>query len=174
MKHAAAKQEPEVIADPRGTAVNVATAAAQPVAGSSGPRARLAGRTYRTQSLDVDSAHFKEIGGDKATEEVPMGPERRIHVRALRRTSEPGGERLVPEPLPAMPLVKAPGRRAGRSRGRLRRDDGTRGRGTGRPPRMDDRPPLHTVRHCPAKPVRARRPGAAGSLRCGYRDSRRQ
>ena len=103
-------------------------------------------RAYRTQSLDVASTHFKEIGGGEFAKELPTRSERGFRVRALRNEGPAAGERFVPEPLSALPVVETSGRGARRPRGRLRRHDGAGRRPAGRATIVDDRAQVHALR----------------------------
>ena len=75
MQQAAVKPDPEVIADPRGTAVNTAMLLQSPQAAWATP-----GRREHTEPnpLMWSQPTLKEIGGGEPEEKVPEDPERGV------------------------------------------------------------------------------------------------
>jgi len=77
MKQAAVKQEPEVIADPRGTAVNEVMRSSSPSSRPDGMH--RSGKEHTDPNpLMWSQLTFKEIGDGARTTEVPACPERRL------------------------------------------------------------------------------------------------
>ncbi|CAA9216883.1 MAG: hypothetical protein AVDCRST_MAG57-368, partial [uncultured Blastococcus sp.] len=102
---------------------------------------------------------------------LPAGGEHRVRLRALRGAGAGQHRRPLPQPLPALPVVAACRRPAGRPGQRVPLGDGADRAGGEVGQGLAGGPPLHGVRPPPAQPAGARgrhtgrpRPGALAPL----------
>jgi hypothetical protein len=148
MRHAPVKLEAEVIADPKGTAVNRSLA-------------RLSLRPFgknRTEPCSSALKHASTSGGEGHQQ---GHREHGIRLRPVRRRRTPASERQLPQPLSGLPLLEARRPATGRPGGDVPRVDGARHAGAFLEEGPHDRPPLSDVRREPPKPG-GRRPRTAG------------